>query len=203
MSAQLHRWHSEQPLTLAEALTACAGFLEGAVALLYSPMWCRLARLWRTEVETVAPEGKVDRRAFDRWAEVYEARVFAERAELRWLHQENGSGVAVVLSEDPILGLDERFAHQKIDVIELDGSRTLHYLLWGTIDHQAPKFSGWVRMQSARIGYLWVPLDMDQPAHGKGRRVAVRAREYFAELADANVGVIEERLLGLEVLGRG
>lgn len=202
MSTQLHLWLNEQPLPLAMALEACAAFLEGAVALLYSPSWCRFARLLQAEVETVAPDGKRDTRAFGCWAEVYEARVFNDRAELRWLHCENGSGVAVVLSEDPSFQLDEGFTHQEVDVLMQNGLRNLRYLLWGTIDH-TPESSGWVRVQTARIGYLWVPLDTDQLGDVRQRRVAVRARQYVAEFEDANVGVIEERLLGLEVFGRG
>jgi CRISPR-associated protein (TIGR03984 family) len=71
------------------------------------------------------------------------------------------------------------------------------YLLWGEgLGPVADLTAGlWSRLATARIGSLDVPL----PNLSHGERVRLRALEYFATYEDGNVGVLDERLLGLEV----
>jgi len=188
-------------LRLAEALEASLPLLEGqeTIALLYSPSQCALARL-------------KDKRLFDSYdrptalEDFFEARVFNEQAELRWLNVEAGRGRAALISASPI---PQPCQKQLTKDVSLTYLKTLPqtYLLWGEgIKDQAKTglAAGWGRLTTARIGPLNVPIKVPNAVEtddeSKKPRVLLRVCEYLAECDDyGNVAVVEERLLKLEV----
>ena len=127
--------------------------------------------------------------------EVFEARLFGEEAELRWLAQPDGSGRAVMLTEadsEPLSGWRPLTAIEPLDVI----SQTA--ILWGTAAPSLDPGPGWTALSEARIGKLDVPLAaVEERAY-----VEAVSREYLAEADQhGNVAVVEERLLRLRQEG--
>ena len=192
-------------IKLEHALRAVASVFDGAdaVALLYSARKCQLARL-RAGALTDSHEQAVDLNG------IFEARIFNEKAEFRWLNRQDGQGRAVLLSEEPIPeSAESRF---NIDVtLDAVDRRPQSYLLWG--EGVGLESNGWATLTTARLGNLSLPISN----LGTGR-AQLRSVEYFAE-ADVdgvivqtdydmaknagklhgNVILVEERLLGLEV----
>lgn len=181
---------ANKQMTLPAALTACLSVLaiKKAVALLYTPQHCELAVLENGVL------CQSDGEAVD-LTKVFEARVFNEDAELRWLNEQDGIGRAVLLS-DKELTVDQLDKDASLSVLDEQLEQT--YLLWGEgID---PKKAGlpaaWSRLTTARIGKLDVPVS----GVGKSERVQLRVKEYLAVCdLHGNVAVVEERLLKLEV----
>ena len=188
------RTHSTM-LRLDEAVQSCAMLLQSApcCALLYAPDRCYLARLnQKSELVSISyGYDHVPRESPVNFLNVYEARVFNERAELRWLHEGHCRGRIALLSEDRIA------AYFTSDIPEITPLETLpqQYLLWGEgVASDLP--ARWSRLTSARIGRLNVPyVDI-----GDKQRVQLHTREYLCEVdKHGNVAVVEERLLKLEV----
>ena len=177
---------SADDLTLAEALERCAASLafgEMPAVLLYSASRCAVAGLSR-EGDLRACDGRVvDTRG------VFEARAFAPRCELRWLHRAGGRGRAVLLSEEPlgpVLG-------ESTEVKELVKTLDQRYLVWGAVNGNPGP--GWCAVAESQIGQIDLPVDARA-----GRRIQVVAREYLGRVGDhGNVAVVEERLVKLEV----
>jgi len=175
---------SSDDITLQDALVKCLGALgSGAIALLYSPSKCQFAKLQQNATLTDAQEQVIDLQF------VFEARVFNEQCELRWLNRTDGKGQAVIISDKKLTScLDQ-------DLKDLEAIATLDqtYLLWGKkTDTQIG--NGWTRLATARIGSLDVPI-----AQVSSQRVQLKAVEYLAEVGDyGNVAVVEERLVKLE-----
>lgn len=173
------------------------------VALLYTPVHCRLGRVQANgDVETIDTSGnptKVDLTA------AFESRAFCESGELRWLHEGGGKGRAVFLSEDGAAGNGwERL--ERINALEKEEG---HYLLWGEgwcpaaegFGSPSPAIAeGWSWLATSRIGKLAVPI----VGIGNNDRVRLRYEEYYGfDLGPAgqehgNVVVLEERLIGLQ-----
>lgn len=187
----LYSYRSESEVSLQQAIQHCSAVWEGkkTVALLYSPYWCRFGKL----------EGGVlygsDGNPLN-LDTVYEARVFHEDAELRWVNNNNYCGDSVLISENKscIDGFNES---GNITILKkLDQSHT--YLLWGELaivnsGDNRPLAKGWSRLTTARIGSLDIPLD------GLTNRARIKAVEYLNIIDDhGNVGVIDERLVALE-----
>jgi CRISPR-associated protein (TIGR03984 family) len=176
---------SNENITLQEALAYCSTPLtqgSSAIALLYSPHQCQFAKLEDTTL--------TDNRGQEIGLQtVFEARVFNEHCEMRWLNVIDGRGKAVIISDQTLSCLDE-------DLSELPVIATLEqtYLLWGE-KTDTPIRNGWTRLATARIGALNVPVTL--PA---GKRVQLTAVEYLAEDDYGNVAVVEERLVKLEEL---
>lgn len=176
---------------LVDAITACGAAFHGAVALLYAPHKCFLA--------TVNSNGKFQDNTSEIDAStVFEARVFNEAAELRWLNKENGKGAAVVLCEDNTKKFfDETKPDDKI-YAKIDPPQT--YLLWG--QSAAESKNGWTKFAEARIHPFFVPIDgvaakdIDKAEKPRAQFTAV---EYLGEYEDGNVAVCEERLKGIEI----
>lgn len=127
-------------------------------------------------------------------AGVFEARLAGPDLELRWLHEGEGVGRAVVLADSD---LDLRgIWWERSETACLEPLKQT-YLLWGTatVKPDRLKGTGWSQLGSHRVGLLDVPLDEIAP-RGRARLTAV---EYVARRDDGNVVVIEERLTGLEV----
>src|SRR5205085_116400 len=122
--------------------------------------------------------------------DVFEARVFNSVAELRWLNERDGMGLARVLAD---AGDFKFFGDEPKPEDGLVGELRQQYLLWG----KSAKVSanGWTQFATARIGAFNVPLD----GLGKGDNARFVAREYLRVYEDGNVCVTEERLIGLEV----
>jgi len=174
-------------LTLAGAIAACQDALAGAIALLYSPQSCTLARL--------APDGTLQNAgdcAID-LTDVFEARLFNAVCELRWLNRLAGVGHAALISETAQQALTG-FAITDSQVCECLPQQ---YLLWGERARSQPSAESWQRLADARIGRLDIPLAQE---FTQDQRVYLKTCEYLAPADDyGNIAVIEERLVKLEV----
>ena len=189
MTCQLHVYTGTAQ-RLREALTTFHQTLlqPGAAALLYTPARCLFACMRQDGTLANSAGQAVDTDT------VYEARVFHESAELRWLNDPSRLQMhrtAVLAARPYNLGLTEAPIQNR-----LVGTLPQTYLLWGEgMARSAMLSSGWTRLATGRIGKLDVPLaDVAQ-----GSRVVLHAVEYLAEFEDGNVAVVEERLMKLEV----
>ncbi|MBW4652153.1 MAG: TIGR03984 family CRISPR-associated protein [Kaiparowitsia implicata GSE-PSE-MK54-09C] len=185
----LYRYRADGQMSLMDAIAACQEALDGAIALLYSPQCCTLARL--------APDGTL-RDAGDRTVDLtdlFEARLFNPVCELRWLNRLSGVGDAALISEAAQQSLTEFTA------IDSQACECLsqQYLLWGERARSQPSVDSWQRLADARVGKLDIPLAQ---SFGQDQRVYLKTCEYLA-VADGdeygNMAVIEERLVKLEV----
>jgi CRISPR-associated protein (TIGR03984 family) len=122
---------------------------------------------------------------------VFEARVFDGDRELRWWHEANGSGRAVVLAETANAIPADGTPLGPLPILDTIPGE---YLLWGRVTADAPP--GWTALTTARIGVIHVPLSPPPPI---GARVRLAVREYVAtEPEHGNAYVAEERLIRLE-----
>jgi CRISPR-associated protein (TIGR03984 family) len=149
-------------------------------AVLYAPSKCHLAILQGQEFHDA--NGKIDT------ASVFEARVFNEKAEMRWLNIASGIGKAVVLSTDDNQFFDSKKDENYVDIINQD------YLLWGR--STGKPVGDWTQFAEARIGPFLVPLK----SVGKDAYAKLTAIEYLGEYEDGNMAVAEERLTGIEIV---
>jgi CRISPR-associated protein (TIGR03984 family) len=176
--------------TLPEAITDGGTTFHGALALLYAPRQCFLAKVnSNSRFEDSKGEIDVEKEA------VFEARVFNAIAELRWLNRENGIGKAIVLCEDEA----KKFLDvepQAVDKIyaRIDTPQT--YLLWG--ESVGESINGWTKFAEARIGSFPVPIA--GVTANKKQRAQFTAIEYLGEYEDGNVVVAEERLTGMVIV---
>lgn len=183
---------SQQDVTLMAALKSCGAVLQQAktYALLYAPNWCRFGLLDVNGIPCDAVGTPID------LDPVYEARIFNQEAELRWLNTAAGKGRAVLVSEleqnlDGYRALVELVAHPLFQT----------YLLWGFGVERRPG-EGWSRLTTARVGGIDVPIDISASlalaGPGEKVRVLLDAKEYLAETdIHGNVAVQDERLCGL------
>jgi CRISPR-associated protein (TIGR03984 family) len=162
-------------------------------AVLYAPGSCFLAAI--TDAKFHSSKGEIDvvNEA------VFEARVFNEAAELRWLNLADGEGAAVVLSRDAshkFFGIEPEPFETKVngENKKIVGAIEQTYLLWGESVGASLK-GGWTQFAEARIGSFFVPLA--GVTDDKKRRAQFTAIEYLGEYEDGNVAVAEERLTGI------
>jgi CRISPR-associated protein (TIGR03984 family) len=152
----------------------------GSVALLSTPR--------AYHVSLVGASGDLDGSV--RLEDVFEARFFDERAELRWVNIAGGRGSAVLLTEDAAMlpdGSGERLP-DIVSVCSLEGS----YLLWG---RSAGSANGWTTLASERIGTIDIPADVPAGLHAR-----IVTREYVARDPDhGNAYIAEERLLRFDL----
>lgn len=189
MSAALFVY-TRQGLSLADALSAFSTVIvsDGATAILYSPRRCDLATLANEVLH--GPDGQpVD------LASVFEARVFNETAELRWLNDPGPEQChrAAILTEQDRAGMlaDWEPEKDRRTVIE---TLPQTYLLWGEGTGR-PVSNGWSELATARIGGLRVPVGNV----GRNGRVLLHSVEYIVEAEHGNAVVYDERLVRLEV----
>jgi CRISPR-associated protein (TIGR03984 family) len=180
--------YSRQHVRLAEVLSAYASAIDHgrATAILYSPRQCAMATF--TNGALRGPDGQPMN-----LTSVFEARVFCETAELRWL---NDPGLeqrhrAVILTEQELPLPDDWRMEQQTGVI---GKLDQTYLLWGEGTDRAWG-NGWSELATARIGALQVPV-ADVSAN---QRVLLHSVEYVVEADHGNAVVFDERLRTLEV----
>lgn len=169
-------------LTLADALAVLP--TAYATALLSTPTAYAVAALAAGEL--AGPNGVLSA------DDVFDARVFDGTAELRWLHDADRRGTAVVIGEQPELVdlLPTRLAD--VPVISAIDTR---YVVWGRPTPAA--HPGWATLTAARIGQLSLPL----PGSAADHRAVLLAREYVAVCDHhGNAGVIDERLIGLSTV---
>jgi CRISPR-associated protein (TIGR03984 family) len=180
---------TSQNITLANAIADCLEHLQEkeAIALLYSPATCQFAKLHNAGLKGA----KGDTIDLD---PIFEARIFNETWELRWLNIADGLGSAVLISESDIskcLG----------EPCDLDYLETLpqQYILWGEgMARPQALAEGWSRLAAARIGAMDVPF-AGVTQHTE--RLLLQVREYLKEVDDyGNVAVVEERLMKLTQL---
>lgn len=188
MSVLLHTC-TRRMLSLKDALEAFAVVVgpKLATAILYSPRRCDLASLANRAL--FGPDDK----PLD-IAMVFEARLFNESAELRWLNDPSPEKChrAVILAEsNHSEKLPDWTPGDSPTVIE---TLPQTYLLWGKGTGRLMS-SGWSELATARIGALPVPAgDV-----AKNQRVFLHSREYVVEAEHGNAVVFDERLLKLEV----
>lgn len=174
--------------------------LSPAIALLYSPQTCQLAilnknsELINSQEEKIASEYKINH--------IFEARIFNENYELRWLNTDQGYGKAAIVSEENFDNLwkkdtitsEENFPNlwKQNNSEEFLETVDTSYLLWGKktttqLENQ------WQRLTIARIGYVDIPLKT------QSSRVYLKTKEYLKKVDYfGNVAVFEERLIKLE-----
>jgi CRISPR-associated protein (TIGR03984 family) len=177
---------SAKDLTLSEALQQSATLFTQTIALLYSPALCQFAtfsegNLYDEDLEIID------------LTTVYEARVFSEKGELRWLNNSDGVGRAVLLSEEP---LSDHFSLE----VDLENLHSIDqtYLLWGK-GISTNTQTGWSQIGKSRVGTISIPFKGVR----SGMYVCLNAREYLQEVDQhGNVSVVEERLIGLSVMER-
>jgi len=183
----LYSYCSEQQVSLEDAIAHCGDVLKDAIALLYSPNACQFLRL--SDGRFQDSEGK----PVNSLTDVFEARIFTEPCELRWLNRDDGKGDVVLLTEAKQSVNGFQVCQQPIAEI-LDQ----HYLLWGEPVLGSKNIQdGWQRLAEARIGKLNIPIS--EKLNNKNQRVYLKTREYISALEYGNCAVIEERLLKLEV----
>ncbi len=182
-------------LTLTEAIQGCGSVLNNSVALLYSHRFCRFGKLKECD-NIYDSRGKIIPLEYDSdehdASYIFEARIFNEQYELRWLNEDNGLGKAVLTSEESI----DNYLSE--DLRELIASDIINqqYLLWG--EKTTNQLSaGWQRLAIARIGALDIPVEQSLT---KQQRVYLNTREYLAAIDEyGNMAVVAERLINLEV----
>jgi CRISPR-associated protein (TIGR03984 family) len=208
--------YKAQVLSLADAINAFVKTFderEKHYALLYAPQRCHLALIDATGKATEADKnGSLQGVTLQG---VFEGRIFNSQAELRWLNVPDGvSDVAIVTEEDSlrfegfklepkeaIVGKIESFPGQKPNdrsdrKKENEKERPHGYLLWG--EGTGKYKGGWSQMATARIGAYYVPID--EVEHKD--RVQLAAVEYLKKYDYGNLGVCEERLIGLRLIDR-
>ncbi|TVQ16291.1 MAG: TIGR03984 family CRISPR-associated protein [Leptolyngbya sp. DLM2.Bin15] len=183
----LFRYRADKQVPLTAAIAACQEALEGAIALLYSPQRCTLARLADDGMLRDAGDRAID------LTDVFEARLFNAICELRWLNRLAGVGDAALISEAAQNSLTG-FVATDPQVCE---PLLQQYLLWGERARSQPGVDSWQRLADARIGKLDIPLAQ---SFGQEQRVYLKTCEYMDVVGDyGNMAVIEERLVKLEV----
>lgn len=148
-----------------------SNYREKTFALFYAPNRCFLALVDKNgNVEVKDNTNKFD------LEKVFEARIFNETAELRWL---KGFGEKII--SDEIFTSDENFV-KKLDQF---------YLVWGK-KNDSPK-DNWTQFATARIGAFHVPKSINADY------AQFTAVEYLmSEGENGNVFVADERLKGIE-----
>ncbi|MDG2618057.1 CRISPR-associated protein Csx19 [Thermoleptolyngbya sichuanensis XZ-Cy5] len=184
---------SKMDISLEDALNQVKDLMSGAIALLYSPQACSFGRLVDGQIKICTNSKQSWQEQTLDLSSVFEARVFNERAELRWLSIPGSKGKAVLISET---GLGNTFAD---DTNELNYLKAVEqtYLLWGEplnkVKQPAP--ANWSILSAARIGAMPVPIS---PGSNNQTVVELHSREYLGEIEPyGNVAVQEERLMKL------
>jgi CRISPR-associated protein (TIGR03984 family) len=175
-------------VSLPEALEKCGNkYFTSAIGLFYSPISCAFGKVANTKIINYKGQDLS-------LGDVFEARIFNERAELRWLNEANGRGRAVLISEEAIDSEVGEALKPVLSIHQIDQQ----YLLWGE-GTEGSAINGWSWLSAARIGKLAVPI----PGVQNNERVRLQVCEYLS-VSDrhGNVVVAEERLWGLQKIVR-
>lgn len=174
---KLFHYRSDTSTDLSSALEVASKHLTGAVALVYTPKKCSFARLNGSKLQ--GPDGSA---VAD---DAFEVRAFDGNCEFRWIA---GLGASLI-AESEIK--DIPWAGGSTEAETADNE----YVLWGKGTDKAGK-TGWASVSSARIGTMCLPLDGPVP---RDKHAVLKTVEYFAQFADGNYAVLDERLVALEV----
>lgn len=179
-------WSSQDNIKLKEAIENTQ--INQAIGLFYSPNWCKFGKLEKDGiVKNLNNILNLD--------SVFEARIFNEEWELRWLNFSEGLGKAVLLSEQPEIANSFSENSQPLNFLE---SLPQTYLLWGEGTDKETN-AGWSRLATARIGKFDVPVEGITRTQG----VQLVSKEYLDEIDKfGNVAVVEERLIKLKSIKR-
>ncbi len=162
--------------TLVQAIAEYKTFLgddEKAYGILYTPKDCHLI--------LVDKHGKFFNQDGEFMPQnVFEARIFNDKAELRWLNESDGKGKVAIISDS--------FPNAV-------GTIPQTYILWG--ESMGESSNGWTQFAEARVGSFLVPIG--GVAAEKKRRAQFTAIEYLCKYEDGNVAVADERLTGIEI----
>lgn len=208
-SDKLYVYCRENDCSLADIMTEMRGswLNQVTIGIVYGPRWCQFVRV--ADGDLTGAEGKPI--SLD---EPFEVRLFNEQIELRWLHDQSGTGPASIISETPRTIKNYR-CEEEIEVKKIANS----YLLWG---QSLGEFSdespvnlppGWSRLTEGRIGHIDVPIYLGSDP---GWRVQLHTIEYIATYDESarsvktdkyspsylgrhgNASVIDERLISLD-----
>lgn len=190
--------YSIDSISLSQSLQNSKNYLIDAIAVLYSPEECIFARFDNNELKRFNHKShKEEVICTDKF--IFEARIFNENCELRWLNKSNGKGRAVILldsqaeSISPVWNINSPTEY----ITQLPQK----YLLWGekTLDKNNNfNLDHWKTLSSARIGTFSIPLKQELSIN---QRVYLKTCEYFQKIDDhGNVSVIEERLSELTTI---
>jgi CRISPR-associated protein (TIGR03984 family) len=154
---------------------------DGAVVIAWSPSRVVVG----TIVDRVIKDASGGAFALD---EAYGVRAFDADRDVRWSANPDG-GFAAVISEQSLDGV----TGEHVDVDNVTSSIVgVSYVVAG---EKYESDSRWTRLSAARYGSLAMPVS------GPGRRVGVKSIEYVVVDEDGNADVVDERLVGLEMLG--
>jgi len=190
-NTKLYWSSSQENINLKDAIKQQKAHLKNAIGLFYSPNWCRFGK-----VEKDGPIKSLNETL--NLNLVFEARIFNEECELRWLNYSGGLGKAVLLSENPELANKFSYKNGALNFLE---TLPQTYLLWGEGVVEEPEHgTGWSRLATARIGKLDVPIKGIKRTQG----VQLCSKEYLGEIDKlfGNVAVVEERLIKLKSINR-
>ena len=183
--------YTREKLSLMDSLSTFAKeFGENKLtAILYTPRRCELATFDQGTLQASDCQSV-------NIASVFEARLFNETAELRWLNDPGSAHChrTVVLTEKKGLKLVAGWGQDIDSKQKFIKTLPQTYLIWG---EGTGRYLGesWSELATARIGGLNVPLG----EVGKKSRVLLRTKEYIVESDHGNAVVFDERLLKLEV----
>lgn len=188
----LYSYRSQEQVSLEEVIAHCDGIFKDAIALLYAPDTCQFLRLINGAFQDS------DGKKANQLTHVFEARIFTEDCELRWVNCDSGKGKAVLLSES-----EQTVNHFKSPKPIPCEFLKQQYILWGKKAKNQPSQVGWQRLAEARVGKLDIPLTEELTPE---QQVCITTREYIAEWVyqeqDKQIGgnytIIEERLVKLE-----
>jgi CRISPR-associated protein (TIGR03984 family) len=184
---KLYWQKSERNITLQDAINSVyrknSQYLDSAIGLIYTPEKCCFVKIDGENIEEPPKEPKEKNMDI---ASVFEARIFTENLELRWLNVKNGEGKAVLIS-DTELDLCLEIPSEPLEILT---TQEQCYLLWGeAMEDSANINTAWSRLISSRIGSLYVPYKEFR------KRCYLKTYEYFEEDEYGNVSVLEERLV--------
>lgn len=197
----LHAWRRNANVSFPGVLLEVQSLIgedRSAIALLSHPEWFRLGRLIRADI--VGPT----RESMDTMG-VFEARVFTEDWELRWL-QQGASGAAVLLTEAEACRPAGNW-EAKGGLVDVSKLRQRYLVLGPLAPHGGPQVSDvpgnanrtpdataaeWSATQTSRVETIAIPVD---PSAGGA---VLRTTEYIGRDVNGNAFVAEERLVTLE-----
>lgn len=193
-NTKLYWYSTQENISLEDAIEQQKLNLKNAIGLFYSPNWCKFGKVVNRQDACPTIKNLNETLNLD---SVFEARIFNEECELRWLNFSGGKGRAVLLSENPEKANSLRDKSEHLNCLT---TLPQTYLLWGEGVVEEPEIgTGWSRLATARIGKLDVPIEGIKRTQG----VQLVSKEYLGEIDDfGNVAVVEERLIKLQPIKR-
>lgn len=182
--SRLLAWRLEAR-TLVDALDLAIGFLgAGSVVFLSTPARFVIGRA--SEQGGWLDDGGGDVSSV---ADTYEMRAFGPAGEVRWHHDEAGTGAVCLVGPQAPAEMPSDAQDVSVSFVTTLPATSV---VWGGIDEVSGR---WVTLQDGRVGRLSVPV-VDVGA--KGGSVMLTSTEYIAVDDHGNAYVTEELLHGFE-----